>query len=142
MVTTVILGIIILPIVRMILFSVWGTEKTKDHVIAFNLARDKMERVRMLDFDNITNEENDIYTENNLDKDPDSEEFKKNWQEKYLMEYTPWPEELGRFTRTVHVDPTVDTVHENSILKKIRIEVVHRPTGKIMYNLVTLVTKY
>ena len=35
MVTIVILGILIVPLTRLIIFSVWGTKQTKDFVIAF-----------------------------------------------------------------------------------------------------------
>ena len=142
LVTIVILGILIIPITRLIIFSVWGTSKTKDIVIAFNLAKDKMERMKILKFDDIINEENDIFSKRELETYPGADDFLKDYQERYLIKYKPFPEKIARFERRVIVDDSVDTLHKKSQLKKVKIVVKKKGSSRVLAELVTLVCNY
>lgn len=142
MVTIVILGIIIVPITRLIIFSVYGKEKTKDYVIAFNLAKEKMERLRMLDADTIGNESNDIFSADELAADPNAETFRKEFLAKYGLPYEPYPKEIAEFEREVRVDPEVDKIHKESMLKQVAVTVRKKGGGVALCELVTLFSRY
>lgn len=140
--TVVILGIIIIPITRLIIFSAYGKNKTKDFVVAFNLAKDKMERIKMLRFEDIINEGNDIYSQKELNVNPDAETFLKDYKEKYMIKYEPFDENIAQFERLVRVDESADKVHKNSMLKKITVIVRKKGEGKEISKLVTLICNY
>lgn len=142
LVTIVILGIVIAPVTRLIVFSAFGTGKTKDHVIAFNLARDKMERLKMLKFEELVDEGNDILTRAQLDLDQNSEEFLKEYKRRYLTDYPYYPEDQARFERIVKVDEKADTVHPVSIMKKVTVIVRSREKQEEVCRLITLVAHY
>jgi prepilin-type N-terminal cleavage/methylation domain-containing protein len=142
LVTVVILGIMIVPITKLIIFTIWGTGKTKDYVVALTLAKEKMERIKMLSFESVEDELNDIFTQDQLDKNPDSEAFLKDFKDKYLYDYEPFDEKLARFSRTVDVDEKVDKIHKDSILKKITVTVKNKIENRTLCTLVTYVCNY
>lgn len=142
LVTIVILGIIIVPITRLIIFSVWGTEKTKDFVVAFNLAKEKMERLRLVPFDALGNESNDLWSEEELSRDPDAETFRKEYLARYGFEHAPADAETARFEREVRVDPAADKLHKASRLKKVTVTVRRKGGGEELCALVTLRSHY
>lgn len=136
--TVVILGIVIIPITRLIIFSVFGTEKTKDYVVAFHLAKRKMETLRLVPFDALENESNDLWTEEELSRDPDAEEFRKGFLARYGFDHAPCDGESARFEREVRIDPSADKIHKDSRLKKITVAVRRKGGGEELCALVTL----
>lgn len=142
MVTIVILGIIIVPITRLIIFSIYGKEKTKDYVVAFTLAKEKMERLRMLPCDAIGNESNDIFSEEELARDPNAENFRKEFRDKYGVDYETFPPEIAQFEREVAVDTDVDKIHKEPMLKKVTVRVGRKGGATALCELVTLFSRY
>ncbi len=142
LVTVVILGIIITPITRLVIFTVWGTGKTVDHVVAFTLAKEKMERLRLLPFDKLEHESNDLWSEEELGSDPNAGEFRKEYRARYGVDHAPSPPDLARFEREVRVDPDADTVHKESRLKKVTVVVRRKGAGEELCALVTLFSRY
>lgn len=135
----VILAIVIIPVTRLLLFSSWGTKESTEYILAYNLAFDKIEQIKMLEFNKIENEENDIYTKEEADKIQDFHKFMQLYKNKYKIDYTYFDNIRGAFARTVTVDNKVDTYNSPPKLKKVTINVYHKRSQKIFATLTTLI---
>jgi prepilin-type N-terminal cleavage/methylation domain-containing protein len=128
-------GIIALPFTNMFIFGYQGTHDVADHVLAYNIAREKIEEIKCLPFDLIQSDFNnfrevfqdrpnfeeafidkkgfkkmftDIFTDRSL-ADDDNRTTWKRLQNLYpkamLKKITTYPEDLRLFRRVVEVEP-------------------------------------
>ena len=164
------MGLIAYPFSRMFLFGVQGSHDNSYHIIAYNLAREKIEEIRSLpfdmvksDFDNFRNIyrdrvefdevfedekvfENtfsDVFSKEQLQKSKVKETFHKLqelYREKFCRDLDLYPEALGGFRRLLLVDDKYD----HSVpprLKKVSVQIFDRRNRKIA-EVVTLVGRH
>ena len=134
----VMLAVVIVPITRLILFSSFGTREANEYVIAYNLAADKIENMKMLPFDKIENEENDIFTKQEAEKVPDFHKFMQLYKNRYRLDYKYFEPTQGIFGRTVTIDDKVDPVNTPPKLKKITVNVYMKADKKQFATINTL----
>lgn len=135
----VMLALVIPPVTRLILFSSYGTRESNEYVIAYNLATDKMEQIKMLSFDKIENEENDIYTKQEAERIPDFHKFMQAYKNRYKLDYKYFEGTHGIFGRTVTVEDK-DTVNTPPKLKKITVNIYMKKDPKQVFaNVMTLI---
>ena len=126
---TVMLAIIVVPVTRLLLFSSWGTREAAEYVLAYNLAADKLEQIKMLTFDKIENEENDIFTKDEADKIPEFHKFMQLYKNKYKLDYNYYDAQQGVFARTVTIDDKLDSLNTPPKLKKVSVNVYLKGEG-------------
>lgn len=154
------IGVICLPFSNMFIFGVKGTQNNAEHVIAYNLARGKLEEVRALPFsliksdyenfrdvfqdrpgfddayyneDNFINYFSDIYSTENLGSSEKSTTFgklKELYPKVYLKDLELYPDECGRFRRVVQVEEIRESAMPPK-LKKITVLVFDDKERKI-----------
>ncbi len=136
---TVMLAIVIVPVTRLLLFSSWGTRESSEYVLAYNLAADKIEHIKMLDFDKIENEENDIFTKEEADKIHDFHKFMQLYKKRYKIDYKYYDSQQGIFARTVTIDDKLDPYNSPPKIKKITVNVYMKGSKKILATVNTLI---
>lgn len=136
---TVMLAIIIVPVTRLLLFSSWGTRESSEYVLAYNLAADKIEHIKMLDFDKIENEENDIFTKEEADKIPDFHKFMQLYKSRYKIDFKYYDQQQGIFARTVTIDDKLDPYNSPPKIKKVTVNVYLKGSKKVLATINTLI---
>jgi len=136
---TVILAIVIIPVTRLMNFSASGSRESAEYVVAYNLASEKMEQIKMLSFDKIENEENDIFTKAESEKIQDFHKFMQMYKHRYKLDYKFFNEEQGRFMRSVTIDDKVDPVNTPPKLKKVTVNIYLKDSRKERATIVTLI---
>lgn len=136
---TVILAIVIVPITSLMNFSASGSRESAEYVLAYNLACEKIEQIKMLPFDRIENEENDIFTKAESEKIQDFHKFMQMYKHRYRLDYRFYSEEQGKFMRSVTVDDKVDPVNTPPKLKKITVNIYLKDSKKERATIVTLI---
>ncbi len=136
---TVMLAIIIVPVTRLLLFSSWGTRESSEYVLAYNLAADKIEHIKMLDFDKIENEENDIFTKEEADKIPDFHKFMQLYKSRYKIDFKYYDQQQGIFARTVTIDDKLDPYNSPPKIKKVTVNVYLKGSKKVLAAINTLI---
>lgn len=164
------IGVISLPFTRMFIFGVKGSSNNTDHVIAFNLARDKIEEIKGLPFEIVDsdyknfrdvfqdrakyddayyNEENfikyfsDVFTLNSLKNSELEKTYKKLkdlYPNAYLKELALYPNEYQKFRRVTQVEEISEMAMPPK-LKKVTVQVFNDQNQRIA-ELVTLVGKH
>ncbi len=127
-------GIIALPFTNMFIFGAQGTHNVEEHVLAYNIAREKIEEIKGLPFDLIQsdyfnfkevyqdrpkfeeafiNKENfkKVFTDIFTDKSLTDDDMKTSWRKlqnlypkAMLKKLTTYPEDMRRFRRVVEVE--------------------------------------
>ena len=136
---TVMLAIIIVPVTRLLLFSTWGTRESTEYVLAYNLAADKIEQIKMLSFDKIENEENDIFTKEEADKIPDFHKFMQLYKFRYKLDFKFYDPNQGIFARTVTIDDKLDPYNTPPKLKKVTVNIYLKGSKKVLATINTLI---
>ena len=154
------IGIIALPFTNMFMFGVRGSTNNVEHVIAFNLSREKIEEIKGLPFDFIKsdyknfrdvfqdrpkyddayyNEDSfityfsDVFTENSLknsDKATSYKKLKELYPKSYLKPLDLYPDDFESLRRVT----TVEEISESAMapkLKKITVMVFNKKNQKI-----------
>lgn len=163
-------GIIALPFSRMFIFGVSGSHDNTEHVLAYNLAREKLEEIKGLPFENVKSDyENfrevfqdrskyddayyneDVFVENFSDiftnasmNDPELEKTQKKLKELYPKAYLKplwtYPESYTHLRRVTKVEEKSESAMP-ARLKKVTSYVYNRQNKKIA-ELSTFVGKY
>ena len=163
-------GFVALPFTRMFLFGMQGSTENLEHIIAYNLAREKVEEVRSLpfhlvksDFDNFatvfrdrpdfdeafesrdTFEKmfSDIFTPSSIEKDPDAETYKRLkslYKSAFLRDIELYPDEVKPYRRVMDVDSRYDTSVPTR-LKKVTVRVYDQQQHRLA-EVVTLVGQH
>ncbi|MBI3038581.1 hypothetical protein HYY75_05945, partial [bacterium] len=158
---------IALPFARLFTFGWQGSIETKERVIAFNLAREKIEEVRSLPYELVKSDfENfkDLYQDNpdlndafgnkdafekvfsdviSVEKSKDEKEkeyfdnFLENYKKAFLRDYEWYPDEFSNFRRLLDVDDKYDR-SVPARLKKVVVRVFDKDNHKLA-EVVTLV---
>jgi Tfp pilus assembly protein PilV len=136
---TVMLAIIIVPVTRLLLFSSWGTRESSEYVLAYNLAADKIEHIKMLDFDKIENEENDIFTREEAEKIQDFHKFMQLYKSRYKIDFKYYDQQQGIFARTVTIDDKLDPYNSPPKIKKVTVNVYLKGSKKVLATVNTLI---
>lgn len=136
---TVMLAIVIVPVTRLLLFSSWGTRESSEYVLAYNLASDKIEQIKMLPFDKIENEENDIFTKEEADKIPDFHKFMQLYKSRYKLDFKFYDSHQGIFARTVTIDDKLDPYNSPPKIKKVTVNVYMKGSKKVLATINTLI---
>lgn len=136
---TVMLAIIVVPVTRLLLFSSWGTRESSEYVLAYNLAADKIEHIKMLDFDAIENEENDIFTKEEADKIPEFHKFMQLYKSRYKIDFKYYDQQQGIFARTVTIDDKLDPYNSPPKIKKVTVNVYLKESKKVLATINTLI---
>jgi len=162
-------GVVALPFTRMFQFGIQGSVENLEHIVAYNLAREKIEEVRSLPFEKVKSDfENfrdifvgipeyddavtspekfeaffsDIVTNERMKKDPEREvceKFLELYKKTYFREYDIYPDEFDGFRRMMEVDDRID----NAIpprLKKVSVKVIDRK-GRVLAEISTIIGK-
>ena len=154
------IGIIALPFTNMFMFGVRGSTNNAEHVIAYNLAREKIEEIKGLPFDSVKsdyknfrdifqdrpkyddayyNEDNfityftDIFTESSLKKSENATSFKKLkdlYPKAYLKTLEIYPDEYDSLRRVTMVEDISESATPPK-LKKITVLVYNNKNQKI-----------
>lgn len=160
-------GLVALPFTRMFLFGMQGSTENLEHIIAYNLAREKIEEVRSLpfhliksDFENFSTVyrdrpdfdkafENrdvfektfsDIFTPETSEAEHHSETYKrlKNlYKAAFLRDLELYPEEVKQYRRVMDVDSRYDPSVPTR-LKKVIVR-IYDPDQHRIAEVVTLV---
>lgn len=163
-------SLISLPFTRMFTFGRRGSIENKEHIIAYNLAREKIEEVQSLpfeliksDFDNFrdiyrdlpqyyeyfgskarfTEKFSDVFTQSQINSEDYREiwpKFKDLYQKTFLREYSEYDDEMNLYRRIMEVDDQVYASHPPK-LKKVTVWVYDRK-GRRLAELVTLFGKH
>lgn len=163
-------GFVALPFTRMFLFGMQGSTENLEHIIAYNLAREKIEEVRSLpfhlvksDFENFatvfrdrpdfdeafesrdTFEKtfSDIFTPLSIEKDPDAETYKRLrslYKPAFLRDIELYPDEVKPYRRVMDVDSKYDT-SVPARLKKVTVRVFDQQQHRLA-EVVTLVGQH
>jgi prepilin-type N-terminal cleavage/methylation domain-containing protein len=142
MVAVVVLGIVISPVMSSIMFGKRSQIEMEKYVVAYNLADEKLETLKLLPFSKLESEDNDIITSSEAENSPDYGEFTKAYRERYGVEYSMFGEEYKDFVRTVKVDASLDTINKPPRMKRVIVEVKSRSAGKLLAQVGTLVVDY
>lgn len=163
-------GLIALPFSNMFIFGVKGSNSNAEHVIAYNLAREKLEEIKGLPFssvksdyqnfrdvfqdrssfddayyneDNFVNCFSDVYSNVSLNDPETSKTYKKLkelYPSVYLKSLEMYPDEYNKFRRVTRVEEISESAMPPS-LKKITVLVFNNQDKKIA-ELRTFVGKY
>lgn len=163
-------GLVALPFTRMFLFGMQGSTENLEHIIAYNLAREKIEEVRSLpfhlvksDFENFSSvfrdrpdfdaafesrDEfektfTDVFTPATTVADPSSETYKrlKNlYKAAFLRDLELYPDEVKQYRRVMDVDSRYDSAVP-ARLKKVIVR-VYDPHQHRLAEVVTLVGQH
>ncbi len=155
------IGIIALPFTNMFIFGVKGTNENAEHVIAYNLAREKIEVIQVLPYDMVKSDfENfkevfqdrpnfdDAYYQQDLFKEAftdiftdmsltDSEmkisytRLKNLYPKCMLKQLDTYPESLRYFRRVMEVNDASDPSSSEKNLKKITVYIFNKENKKI-----------
>lgn len=153
-------GLLALPFTNMFIFGVQGTHDNSEHVLAYNLAREKIEEVRGLPFDMIKSDyenfrdifqdrpdfdeafynessfENyfsDVFTDKALADDKLKTSFtrlKVLYPKSYLKNLKTYPEDYRFFRRVLKVEKISETAMPSK-LKKVSVLVFDRDNRQI-----------
>ena len=154
------IGVIALPFTNMFMFGVRGSANNAEHVIAYNLAREKIEEIKGLPFELVKsdyknfrdifqdrpkyddayyNEDNfiayfsDIFTENSLKKSEQATSYKKLkdlYPKAYLKPLDLYPNEYESLRRVTMVEEISESAMPPK-LKKITVLVYNNKNQKI-----------
>ena len=163
-------GLLALPFTNMFVFGVKGTHNNTEHVIAYNLAREKIEEIKTLpfaiiqsDFDNFREvfqdrpafdeafyykeqflkHFTDIFTDRSLADSENKTSYtrlKNLYQKSYLRKLRTYPEEVRYFRRVVQVKKQVSPGTPSNA-KKITVLIFDK-TGKTIARLSCLIGKH
>ncbi|MEZ7891900.1 MAG: prepilin-type N-terminal cleavage/methylation domain-containing protein [Candidatus Wallbacteria bacterium] len=136
----VMLGIVIIPLTRLLLFSAQGSRESEEYLLAYSLATDKIEQIKMLSFDKVDNEENDIFTKEEAEKIQDFHKFMKLYKTRYKLDYKYYDANYGKFGRTVTIDDKVDAVNTPPKLKKVTVNIYNKTSKKELATINTLIS--
>jgi prepilin-type N-terminal cleavage/methylation domain-containing protein len=155
-----IVGAIALPFTRMFLFGVQGSHDNSEYVLAYNLAREKMEEIRGLpyeliksDYDNFRsvfqdrpkydeayyNEESfeqyfsDVFSKKSLGNSENKTTFlrlKPLYPKTYLKNLETYPEDYRFFRRVVKVEKISESAMPSN-LKKVTVLIYNRDNRKV-----------
>ena len=164
------IGIIALPFTNMFLFGVKGSSNNAEHVMGFNLSREKIEEIKGLPFEIIKsdyanfrdiyqdrpkyddayyNEDNfithfsDIFTENSLKKSENATSFlklKELYPKAYLKPLDIYPGDYDTLRRVTKVEEISESAMPPK-LKKVTVMVFNQKKQKIA-ELITYVGKH
>ena len=167
-----VLGVVIFPIFRLFQQGRMGTRKAKDDLMASMLAREKLEQLRFLPFENIQGDFliyssvfEDTFVEEFIAMDENPVLFRKNFsdvmtlkfaelypdiynrftkrfRELFRRDYLPYSSGYERFRRVTEVDEGGDTVNYPSRLKQINVKVFRRGEDRPLVELVTYRASY
>ncbi len=161
-------ALVALPFTRMFTFGMQGSIESKEQVIAYNLAREKIEELKCLPFDDVAGdfavfkpvyqrlkmfdmaEEstfnakfNDIFTDERI-KPIEGKElfslFKEAYAKVYRREYLPYSDEYNVFRRVTKVEDAADKATPPR-LKKVEVTVYDRNNHRIAF-LVTMLGRH
>ncbi len=154
------IGIIALPFTNMFMFGVRGSTNNAEHVVAYNLAREKIEEIKGLPFDTIKsdyqnfrdvfldrpkyddayyNEDNfvnhfsDVFTENSLKKSEKATSYKKLkelYPKAYLKPLDLYPNDYDSLRRVTLVEEISESAMPPK-LKKIIVLVYNEKNQKV-----------
>ncbi len=154
------IGLVALPFSRMFLFGVQGSHDNAEHVLAYNLAREKLEEIKGLPFEIIKSDyENfrevfqdrpkydeafynetsfekyftDVFTDRSLNDGELKTTFtrlKQIYTKGYLKQLQTYPEDYQRFRRVVKVEQITESAMPSK-MKKINVLVFDADEKKI-----------
>ncbi|HNW35215.1 MAG TPA: prepilin-type N-terminal cleavage/methylation domain-containing protein [Candidatus Ozemobacteraceae bacterium] len=166
----VLVGVVALPFTRMFIFGMQGTTENIEHIIAYNLAREKIEEVRSLpfhliksDFENFASVfrdrpgldqafENrdefektfsDLFTQETSAKDPDAETYKRLkglYKSAFLRDLELYSDDTKVYRRVMDVDARYDSAVP-ARLKKVTVRVYDAQQHRLA-EVVTLVGQH
>ena len=155
-----IIGIIALPFTNMFIFGVKGSNQNADHVVAYNLAREKIEEIKALPFfiiksdyenfrevfqdrskyddayyneDNFINYFSDVFSEASLKNSElltTYNKLKELYPKTYLKELSLYPSDYTKFRRVTQVKEISESAMPAKI-KKITVQVYGEKNKKI-----------
>ncbi|GAB4270723.1 MAG: hypothetical protein Kow0029_07740 [Candidatus Rifleibacteriota bacterium] len=164
------IGLLALPFTNMFIFGVQGSHDNTEHVLAYNLAREKVEEIKGIPFDMIKSDYDnfrDVYQDRidfdkpYYDKEIFEEYFSDVFTDKslvddkikttytrlrllypkaYLKKLKTYPEDYRFFRRVVRVEKIQDSALPSK-LKKVTVMVFDKDNKKIA-NLVTLIGQH
>lgn len=163
-------GVLALPFTNMFIFGVRGSHDNAEHILAYNLAREKVEEIKSLPFDQVKSDyENfrevyqdrhgfdepyyndsafekyfsDVFTDESL-KDGDMlmtwNRLKIAYPRTYLRKLQTYPEDYRYYRRVVKVDRITDSAMPSKT-KKVSVLVFDRD-GKKIADLATLIGQH
>jgi hypothetical protein len=165
-----VVGLVSLPFTRMFTFGRKGSIDNLEHIIASNLAREKMEEIKSLPFEMVKSDFDhfremyrdvpdlsdyfidqtkffqkfsDIYTGARSVREDEKEvweRFKDLYPKAFLREYMLYEDELENYRRVTEVDDRIDRSHPPR-LKKVTVTVFDEK-GQRLAELVTLIGRH
>lgn len=153
-------GLIALPFSNMFIFGVKGSNSNTEHVIAYNLAREKLEEIKGLPFasvksdyenfrevyqdrsqfddayyneDNFVNFFSDVFSStsmNDTEKEKTYKKLKEMYPAVYLKQLELYPDEYDKFRRVVKIEEISESAMPPS-LKKVTVLVFNNQDKKI-----------
>ena len=163
-------SLVALPFTRMFTFGMQGSVENLEHIVAYNLAREKIEEAISLPFDSVKSDlENfrdiyqdlpeyfeafsnpakfeevfsDIVTKERLKNEVEKdvcERFQELYKKAYFREYDMYPDEFDGFRRVMEVDSRVDSSVPPR-LKKVTVKVFDKK-GHRLAEVSTLVGRH
>ncbi len=153
-------GLIALPFSNMFIFGVKGSNSNTEHVVAYNLAREKLEEIKGLPFssiksdyenfrevfqdrskyddayyneDNFVNYFSDVFSDtsmNDTEKEKTYKKLKEMYPAVYLKPLELYPNEYDKFRRVVRIEEISESAMPPS-LKKVTVLVFNNQDKKI-----------